>query len=68
MFPIWTFRVRHWQRPPQSWRGKVTKVNWTSCYIGTSIPITMRFARNGGKILTGSPEGAARQTKYKFYM
>lgn len=46
----------------------LTKINWNSCFFGSSIPITIRFARSVGKILAELPAGVTPQTKYKFYM
>ena len=46
----------------------LTKVNWNSCFFGSSMPITLRFAASVGKILTELPAGVTPQTKYKFYM
>ena len=46
----------------------LTKVNWNSCFFGSSVPITIRFAKNVGKILAELPPGVTPQTKYKFYM
>lgn len=46
----------------------LTKVNWNSCFFGSSVPITIRFARSVGKILAELPAGVTPQTKYKFYM
>lgn len=46
----------------------LTKVNWNSCFFGSSVPITIRFARSVGKILAELPPGVRPQTKYKFYM
>jgi hypothetical protein len=46
----------------------LTKMNWNNCSFGSSIPITIRFARDVGKILTELPKGAQPETKYKFYM
>ncbi|MFZ1072208.1 MAG: hypothetical protein WAO21_02115 [Verrucomicrobiia bacterium] len=46
----------------------LTKLNWNSCAFGSSLPITVRFARDVGKILTELPSGVRPQTKYKFYM
>jgi hypothetical protein len=46
----------------------LTKVNWNSCFFGSSMPITIRFAKNVGKILAELPPGVTPQTKYKFYM
>jgi len=46
----------------------LTKLNWNSCTFASSIPITIRFARDVGKILTELPKGTQPETKYKFYM
>lgn len=46
----------------------LTKLNWNSCTFASSIPITVRFARDVGKILTELPKGTQPETKYKFYM
>jgi argonaute-like protein implicated in RNA metabolism and viral defense len=46
----------------------LTKVNWNSCSFGSSMPITIRFAKNVGRILAELPLGVTPQTKYKFYM
>ena len=46
----------------------LTKLNWNSCTFASSIPITIRFARDVGKILTELPKGTRPETKYKFYM
>lgn len=46
----------------------LTKLNWNSCSFASSIPITIRFARDVGKILTELPKGTQPETKYKFYM
>jgi hypothetical protein len=46
----------------------LTKLNWNSCSFGSSVPITIRFARDVGKILTELPKGIQPETKYKFYM
>lgn len=46
----------------------LTKLNWNSCSFGSSVPITIRFARDVGKILTELPKGTVPETKYKFYM
>lgn len=46
----------------------LTKLNWNSCSFGSSVPITIRFARDVGKILTELPKGVQPETKYKFYM
>lgn len=46
----------------------LTKLNWNSCAFGSGVPITVRFARGVGKILTEMPKGVQPQSKYKFYM
>jgi hypothetical protein len=46
----------------------LTKLNWNSCAFGSSLPITIRFARDDGKILAELPSGQCPQTKYRFYM
>ncbi len=46
----------------------LTKLNWNSCAFGSGIPITIRFARDVGKILTELPKDVQPGTKYKFYM
>jgi len=46
----------------------LTKLNWNSCAFGSGIPITIRFARDVGKILTELPKNVQPETKYKFYM
>ena len=46
----------------------LTKLNWNNCAFGSSVPITIRFARDVGKILTELPKGSPLETKYKFYM
>jgi hypothetical protein len=46
----------------------LTKLNWNSCAFGSGIPITIRFARDVGKILAELPPNVQPETKYKFYM
>lgn len=46
----------------------LTKLNWNSCAFGSSEPITIRFARDVGKILAELPSGATPQSRYQFYM
>ncbi len=46
----------------------LTKLNWNTCAFGSGIPITIRFARDVGKILSELPEDVQPETKYKFYM
>ncbi len=46
----------------------LTKLNWNSCAFGSSVPITIRFARDVGKILCEVPKGNSVETKYRFFM
>lgn len=46
----------------------LTKLNWNTCSFASSIPITIRFARDVGKILCEVPHGVAAETKYRFFM
>lgn len=46
----------------------LTKLNWNSCGFGSSYPITIRFARQVGRIMTELPKGTDPKTQYKFYM
>jgi hypothetical protein len=46
----------------------LTKLNWNSSWFGSGLPITIRFARDVGKILTELPPNSVPETKYKFYM
>jgi hypothetical protein len=46
----------------------LTKLNWNSCAFASSVPITIRFARDVGRILTELPKGIEPKTKYKFYI
>lgn len=46
----------------------LTKLNWNSCAFGSGIPITIRFARDVGRILTEIPNDVNPETKYTFYM
>lgn len=46
----------------------LTKLNWNSCAFGSSLPITMRFAKDVGKILSEMPKGQEPQTRHQFYM
>jgi hypothetical protein len=46
----------------------LTKINWNSCYMCSSQPITLRFSKSVGQILAELPEGAKPQSKYRFYM
>jgi hypothetical protein len=46
----------------------LTKLNWNSCAFGSSEPITIRFARDVGRILAELPSGESPQTRYQYYM
>jgi hypothetical protein len=46
----------------------LTKLNWNSCAFASSQPITIRFARSVGTILTSLPAGVEPQAKYRYYM
>lgn len=48
----------------------LTKLNWNSCWFGSSSPITMRFARDVGRVLAELPQDGSiiPKTKYKYYM
>jgi hypothetical protein len=46
----------------------LTKLNWNSCAFASSQPITIRFARSVGTILTSLPAGTEPEAKYRFYM
>lgn len=46
----------------------LTKLNWNSCAFANGVPITIRFARDVGRILAELPKGVEPKTKYKFYM
>jgi hypothetical protein len=46
----------------------LTKLNWNTCSFGSSLPITLRFARDVGKILCEVPKGNLIQSKYRYFM
>jgi hypothetical protein len=46
----------------------LTKLNWNSCAFGSSVPITIRFARDVGTILCEVPKGNKVESKYRFFM
>jgi hypothetical protein len=46
----------------------LTKVNWNSCRIDCSEPITTQFAKRVGMILTEVKDGSPREKKHKFFM
>ena len=48
----------------------LTKLNWNSCWFGSSMPITLRFSRDVGRVLSEIPKNGSikPQTKYRYYM
>ncbi len=46
----------------------LTKVNFNSCEFGGSEPITLRFARHIGEILTAIPEVSSKPQPFKYYI
>lgn len=48
----------------------LTKLNWNSCWFGSSSPITMRFARDVGRVMAELPADGSiiPKTKYRYYM
>lgn len=46
----------------------LTKLNWNTCAFGSSLPITLRFARDVGKILCELPKGSPIESKYRYFM
>jgi hypothetical protein len=46
----------------------LTKLNWNNTQFDGSWPITLRVAREVGKILKYVPEGSPIQSRYAFYM
>lgn len=48
----------------------LTKLNWNSCWFGSSSPITIRFSREVGRVLAELPKDGSivPHTKYKYYM
>ena len=46
----------------------LTKLNWNSCAFGSRVPITIRFAKDVGRILSEIPKGQEPQTRHQFYM
>jgi len=46
----------------------LTKINWNSCHMCSSLPITLRFSKSVGQILAELPAGTKPQSKYRFYM
>jgi hypothetical protein len=61
----------HGVSPPQTVCAELlalTKLNWNSCAFGSGLPITIRFARSVGKILTEASDQKEIESKYRFYM
>jgi len=48
----------------------LTKLNWNSCSFGSSLPITIRFSKDVGRVLAELPKDGRikAQSKYRFYM
>lgn len=46
----------------------LTKINWNSCHMCSSLPITLRFSKSVGQILAELRAGTKPQSKYRFYM
>jgi len=48
----------------------LTKLNWNSCAFGSSLPITIRFSKGVGKILTELPghQLTVAQSRYRYFM
>jgi hypothetical protein len=46
----------------------LTKMNWNSAEYAGGMPITLRFARRVGEIMSEIPEDEAPQPSYRFYM
>lgn len=46
----------------------LSKMNWNTADFSSSLPITVAFAREVGKILAEVPEGKDPQTQYRYYM
>lgn len=46
----------------------LTKLNWNTTSFSTSLPITIKLAREVGKILSEMPDKEIRNTSYKFFM
>lgn len=61
----------HGQATPQTICSELmmlTKVNWNSCRVDCTEPITTQFAKRVGMILTEVKSNTPREKKYKFYM
>ena len=46
----------------------LTKLNWNTTEFATSLPITLRFASEVGKILSESPDNEVPEHHYRFFM
>lgn len=48
----------------------LTKLNWNSCSFGSHYPITLRFARDVGRVIAELPSDGSvtYKSKYKYYM
>lgn len=46
----------------------LTKLDWNTASFSTSIPITIKFATEVGKVLSELPDKEIRQTSYRFFM
>ncbi len=46
----------------------LTKMNWNSAEYAGGMPITLRFARRVGEIMSEIPEDETPQPSYRFYM
>jgi hypothetical protein len=46
----------------------LTKLNWNNTQFDGGLPITMRVAREVGKVLKYVPDGGVVQPRYSFYM
>ncbi|MBI1863134.1 hypothetical protein HYS00_03370 [Candidatus Microgenomates bacterium] len=46
----------------------LTKMNWNSAEYAGGMPITLRFARRVGEIMSEIPENETPQPSYRFYM
>jgi len=48
----------------------LTKLNWNSCWFGSTMPITIRFSRDVGRVLAELPKDTSiqPQSKYRYYM
>ncbi|NWF95644.1 MAG: hypothetical protein HXY34_05845 [Candidatus Thorarchaeota archaeon] len=47
---------------------KLTKINWNTTAFADKEPITIRFPKRVGKVLSELPDGAEINSHYRFYM